>query len=570
MTSPRSQPYLAAAIQFTPRFDDKRWNLDRLAELTERALQDGAKLVVHPEMATTGYVWLSRAEISDNVEPIPGPTVDRFAGLAHQYQGWIVTGLPEADNATGGFHNSAALIGPHGLAGKYRKSHPFITELRWARDGDLGLPVFDTPLGRLGILICMDAEYPEAARVLALAGCDVICFPTNWLDEKSPSAYWIQRAWENGTYWVCANRLGFERRVQFSGGSAILGPDGEVLAMLDDTEGAVSAPVDIARARDTRQERLAARRPQLYQPMMLNSYLCPGVHVAHPDDSGALDGLGPAAPLPAVRIAVENRIDQTENTLAELEARLASWPTNLAAFPPVQPAMAEGASSAEPAASAAARFAELTESLARVAKAHQCVIATGGPLVEGPDLFDTAVLALPDETLIVHRSTHPGNARSWARPADREPPVVRTAFGLAGLLTGDELLIPEVARGLAASGAEYIFAISALDGPAPTGLSATNVPLASGMRSHDPMHWCLPRVRAAENNAWLLFANAGALPGGVFGPSFYRSPRREALATGGPARIELAADSADRDRRIALEKPYLRMRPLHLYPTLNS
>jgi predicted amidohydrolase len=362
--------------------------------------------------------------------------VDRFAELARQYHGWIVVGLPEVDGVHDGYYNTAALIGPDGSAGKYRKSHSYITEVRWARDGDLGFPVFDAPLGRLGILICMDAEYPESARVLALAGCDVVCFPTNWLDEKSPSAYWLQRAWENGTYWVCANRLGLERGVQFSGGSAILGPDGEVLAALDDTDGAVMAEIDPGRSTATRQRRLAARRQGLYQAMALNSYLWPGDHVADRGDSDALEGVGPVLSPATVRMAVEDGIPAADNTAAQVEDRLARWPADLAA-------------------------------------------------------------------------------------------------------------------------------------PAPTMLPATGVRLASGMREQDPLHWFLPRIRAAENNAWLVFANAGSLTSGIFGPSFYRSPRRESLAADGPVRMELAADRTDLDRRIALEKPYLRMRPLHLYSTLS-
>ena len=254
-----STSYIAAAVQFEPRFGDKAWNLERLLELTAESFRRGARLVVHPEMATTGYAWAGRAEVAPHVEPIPGPTVERFADLARRHGGWIVAGMPEVDPANGGFYNSAALIGPDGLAGTYRKTHPYVTEVRWARDGDVGLPVFDTPLGRLGILICMDAEYPEAARVLALAGCDVVCFPTNWLSEKSPSAYWIQRAWENGTYWVCANRVGLERSIRFSGGSAILGPEGEVLASLDDGHGIVLSRIDPGRAATVRARRLADR-----------------------------------------------------------------------------------------------------------------------------------------------------------------------------------------------------------------------------------------------------------------------------------------------------------------------
>src|SRR5439155_22579194 len=193
---------------------------------------------------------------------------------------------------TGAYYNSAALVGPDGLSGRYRKTHAFITEVRWAADGDLGLPVFETPLGRLGILICMDAEYPETARVLALQGCDVVCFPTNWLGEHSPSPFWMQRAYENGAFWVAANRYGLERGVQFSGGSAVIGPDGRIRDLVDSGDGIAMAAVDLSLARQERADRLRRRRPDHYRDVSLNSYLWPSVHTRAPNDGGAPGALG--------------------------------------------------------------------------------------------------------------------------------------------------------------------------------------------------------------------------------------------------------------------------------------
>lgn len=570
MSASSHEPYLAAAVQFEPRFADKAWNVQRLLELTGESFRRGARLVVHPEMATTGYTWTGRAEIAPYVEPIPGPTVRHFTDLARRHNGWIVAALPEVDPVNGGFYNSAALIGPDGLAGTYRKSHPYVTEVRWARDGDVGLPVFDTPLGTLGILICMDAEYPESSRVLSVAGCDLVCFPTNWLSEKSPSAYWIQRAWENGTYWVCANRIGLERGIQFSGGSAILGPEGDVLASLDDGEGIVISQIDPTQAATLRARRLAARRPPLYQAMTLNSYLWPAVHNDEPDDAGALEGLNPAQSSAAIRIAVDNETAEPELALARMERHLNSRPADLVVLPSLSPGSTRDVDGRRNLPLLASQFAKAAESLAKVAKTHECMIAMGGPLIDGGDYFDAAILAMPDGKTIVHRSTHPAGDRAWARPAPQEPPVIRTAFGLVGLLTGDELLLPEPARGLSVRGTEFAVTVAALDTPMPIGLPATQVPLTSGLLEEDPLHWYLPRVRAAENNMWLAFANNGGLPSGIFGPSFYRSPRREEVTFHGQAHIDLDADSTDRDRRLGAEKPYLRMRPAHLYTTLTK
>jgi predicted amidohydrolase len=563
-------PFLAAAVQFAPTLADKARNTDRLVELTQQAFRQGARLVVHPEMSTTGYVWQDRAEVAPYAEPIPGPTVEKFADLARQHDGWIVAALPELEPATGGLYNSAALIGPQGLAGGYRKAHSYIAEVRWARDGDLGLPVFDTPLGRLGVLICMDAEYPEAARVLALAGCDVVCFPTNWLSEKTPSAYWMQRAWENGQYWICANRLGTERQVQFSGGSAILGPEGEVQATIDDVEGIVLADVDPGRSARARSRRLSGRRPELYQALAINSYLWPSTRGEDPVDPDGLDGLAPMPGPAAVRMAVRHSRGYASRILDELDDQLTQEPADILAVPPLRMDSSWPQGSQGDDASVASQFASLVRSLPDLAKVHECVIGAGGPLAEGTDLFDCAVLALLDGTLFIHRNTHPGPDRAWAAPGDQEPPVLSTPFGLVGLLTGDELVIPELARTLAGRGAEFIVAIAALDEPRPRGLPATKVPLTSGITDEDPLHWFLPRVRAAENNAWLAFANAGELPSGIFGPSYYRAPRHESVSPDGAARLTLAARPDDRDRRLAIEKPYLKMRVTRLYSSLTT
>ena len=272
-------PYRVAALQFEPRLFAKEANLAALLRLTEEAAAGGARLIVTPEMATTAYCWASREEIAAEVEPVPGPSTQRFGEIAARYGCWIVLGLAEVDPESGVFYNSAVLIGPDGPAGLYRKTHSYISEPKWAKDGDLGLPVFETPLGRIAMTICMDAVYPETARIPALAGADVICFPTNWLSEKSPSPSWMARAAENGVYFVAANRYGLERGVQFSGGSAIIDPDGSLQAVLDTGDGIVWGEVDPARARDKHpwpgreEDLLADRRPDAYGTMTLNTYL---------------------------------------------------------------------------------------------------------------------------------------------------------------------------------------------------------------------------------------------------------------------------------------------------------
>ncbi len=274
--------YRVAAIQYEPTLGEKEKNIADLLRLVEDAAQHQARLIVLPEIATTGYCWESRTEIAPHVEPIPGPTTDRFQQLAATYGCFIAVSLPEVDPATNVYYNSMALISPDGVMGTYRKIHSYISENRWARDGDVGMPVWDTPLGRLAGLICMDAGYFEAGRIPALHGADILLFPTNWFDEKCPSSWWMARAFENGVYFIAANRYGVERGIQFSGGSCILDPDGSIQAYLDNGEGIVYGEVDLNHCRDKSWghpkeepvgDRLADRRPAEYITLANNTYL---------------------------------------------------------------------------------------------------------------------------------------------------------------------------------------------------------------------------------------------------------------------------------------------------------
>src|SRR6266566_3050551 len=274
--------YRAAAIQYEPTLGEKEKNITDLLRLVEEAAQHAARLIVLPEMATTGYCWESRTEIASYVEPVPGPTTYRFQQLATQYDCFIAISLAEVDPTTDVYYNCMALLGPQGLIGTYRKIHSYISEPRWARDGDLGMPVWETPIGRLAGLICMDAMYFEAARIPALHKADVLLFPTNWLEEKCPSSWWMARAFENGVYFIAADRYGLERGVQFSGGSCVIDPDGAIQNYLDRGEGIVYGEVDLTRSRDkswraSKEEivgdRLADRQPAEYITLVNNTYL---------------------------------------------------------------------------------------------------------------------------------------------------------------------------------------------------------------------------------------------------------------------------------------------------------
>lgn len=265
--------FKAAAVQFNPVLGDMENNRNRMVNMLEEAAEQGAKLIVFPEMASSGYVWDDRKEISPFVETIPGSTTDVVLAIASKYQCYVVIGLPEVDPGTGAYYNSAVLIGPEGVVGSYRKTHLFAADPRWAREGNEGVQVFETKIGRIALLICMDAMYFEPSRIAALQGADIIAFPTNWVGASNnpPSKTWCLRAKENGLFWIASNRSDTERGAQFTGGSAIIDSNGDVQHSLLSGDGIVYGEVKLDR--QVRRNLLDSRRPEAYQELLLQPYL---------------------------------------------------------------------------------------------------------------------------------------------------------------------------------------------------------------------------------------------------------------------------------------------------------
>ena len=165
--------FKSAVVQFEPILSETERNVSRLLAMVREAAQSGARLIVTPEMATTGYCWYDRSEVMPFVQAIPGPTTDRFGSVAKEFGCYIVVGMPEVDAGTDLYYNTAVLIGPQGVVGKHRKSHPYISEQKWAASGDTHA-VFDTEIGRIALLICMDLHFFETARLQALAGGEAV------------------------------------------------------------------------------------------------------------------------------------------------------------------------------------------------------------------------------------------------------------------------------------------------------------------------------------------------------------------------------------------------------------
>lgn len=240
-----------AVAQMEPKLAEKERNLDACLARLEETAAAGAELLVLPEMAIPGYMFDSAEEALPYAEEIPGPSTEVFERECRRLGMHAVCGLLERDGDT--LHNAAILVGPDGLIGSYRKTHlPFLGVDRFVVPGD-ELNVYDTPLGRIGVIICYDLRFPEVTRTLALKGADIVCLPTNFpmAARVQTELITVARAAENRIYLLAANRVGKERSGEFCGWSQIVDPYGVRLAEAGETEEALLiADVDVERARD--------------------------------------------------------------------------------------------------------------------------------------------------------------------------------------------------------------------------------------------------------------------------------------------------------------------------------
>jgi predicted amidohydrolase len=240
-----------AVAQIDPLLGEKERNLATCVERMEEAAAAGAQLVVLPECAVPGYMFESGDEAMPHAEEIPGPTTEALERECRRLGVHVVCGLIERDGDA--LRNAAVLVGPDGFIGSYRKTHlPFLGVDRFVVPGD-SLPVFDTPLGRIGIEICYDLRFPEVTRTLALQGADIVAHPTNFpmAAKVQTELITVARAAENRIYLLTANRCGKERWAEFCGRSQIVDPFGVRLAETDErTETLLVGDVDVEKARD--------------------------------------------------------------------------------------------------------------------------------------------------------------------------------------------------------------------------------------------------------------------------------------------------------------------------------
>jgi len=264
-----------AAVQMDPKLGEGRANLLAMTGRLREAIANGARLIVFPECALSGYGFATRDEAMQHAETLPGPSVEAMAAECAESGAHCVYGLLERDGDR--LFNACALVGPNGLVGSYRKIHlPFLGVDRFADPGDRPFAVHDAGGVRVGMHICYDGAFPEASRVLALLGADILVLPTNWPTHSECAAEHMMscRAMENVVYAMAVDRVGEESSFKFIGRSSIIDPAGNRLAFASvDREEILYAEIDPARARQKKLirrpglheiDRFADRRPTFY------------------------------------------------------------------------------------------------------------------------------------------------------------------------------------------------------------------------------------------------------------------------------------------------------------------
>lgn len=239
----------AAFIQFNPVFGAREDNTEKVVTMINA---QNADLVVLPELFHTGYQFVSMKEVEELSEEIPGgPATQRLAELSRDRSIYIVAGI--AERSGGLFYNSAVITGPQGYMGTYRKTHLFFEEKLWFSPGNTGFRVWDTPVGKIGVMICFDWFFPESARTLSLMGAEIIAHPSNLVLPFCPDGM-VTRCLENRVFAITANRTGTEKRgdkeaLTFIGTSQITSPGGKILyRAAPDLEESGSAEIEVREA----------------------------------------------------------------------------------------------------------------------------------------------------------------------------------------------------------------------------------------------------------------------------------------------------------------------------------
>jgi predicted amidohydrolase len=259
--------------QLAPVIADLNANLRLTTEAIRAAVATGARVVILPELATSGYVFDSPDEARSVAITVDHAIFAEWASIVKPVEGVVVGGFAELGD-DGHLYNSAAVVGGSGVLAVYRKVHLWAREKLVFEPGAAQPPVVETPVGKIGVLICFDLEFPEFPRSVALRGAELIAAPTNWPREIVPTGERVPEvtvamasAYSNHVAIACCDRAGIERGQEWNEASCIVDERGWVIATTDEA-GIVTADLDLGRSHDKTMGELVDvfgdRRPELY------------------------------------------------------------------------------------------------------------------------------------------------------------------------------------------------------------------------------------------------------------------------------------------------------------------
>ena len=447
-----SKPVKVAAVDFIPAWGDLDGNIRRLVQAAERVAAEGVQYAVFPETAISGYDFTDPAQLAPFVDTIPGRATDALLPVLKRTGMHMSVGIAEKDANTGIFYNTAVLLGPEGIIGKYRKNGLNGQDVQLFGPGDTDVGVFDTPIGRIALIICYDDTYWQYDRLAALRGAQIIGWhsvsdrvmpgtPAAQAKGNHSTVASVQHMSAlNGLWVIGATRSGIERnpingsQLYYNGGSSIWTPQGRKLVQAPVVPPEVLPPglngffattIIPAEADAVREQRLAARRPSLYNPLLALR-------------RAPVDSTATAPPRP-VRLAAAqwtgnaSRLSSSQPQLQELLVlpELSSLPSGL--------------NVAEISRRAERRGGAFEQLLARRAKAGSGYLVGSYPERDGSKVFHTVALAGPAGTVLGrYRATHLSAAeQTWASPGDA-PMVLSTPLGRIGLATAADLAVTEV------------------------------------------------------------------------------------------------------------------------------
>lgn len=442
-----------AAVDFIPAWGDLNGNIQRLVEATQKVADQGVNYAVFPETAVSGYLFSDSTELAPYLDTIPGKTTAAILPILARTGMYMSVGIAERDSETGLAYNSAVLMGPEGIIGKYRKIGLNSQDQKVFAPGNTGVKTFETPIGRIALLICYDDTYWQYVRLAALEGAQIIGWhsvsdrmmpnatPAEMLGDHSTVAHVQHMSAFNGVWVICATRSGIETnpitkgQLYYNGGSSVWAPSGHKvaqspvlspLALEPGLNGIYSATIDLDEADRQRDKLLAKRRPELYFPTL-------AFHRSPTD------------------INATTTVTQTTFVAAQWEkstSKLSSLQVGENALL-VLPELSALPYTDDPnliLSHAEKQGGAFEQTLCQAANKGKGYIVGSYPEIEVDKVFHTVVLAGPSgEILARYRVTHLNERDSGWATAGQQVSVTETPIGRIALAAAHELKVPELA-----------------------------------------------------------------------------------------------------------------------------